>query len=366
MWPYLVFLFVIGIEILYITKGKIHYSINDTLLQDGDRIKKRICILICVQLILFTGLRAYTIGADTQVYLNALEYYEGLPKKEILTASLVWPYDFEIGYFMLTKICAWLGLNKTAFLLIIAVLIYIPIVKLIFKYSGSPYLSLLCYFAVGFYSHSAGIFRQMIAVSICWCSLEYIKQRKLWKFLLLILVAFIFHNTALIFLPAYFLWNIDLTEIPQIILIATAVCLLFGKQIMSLAVKLLPQYSGYMTHSTSGGTYLMLAMYLMIYLVYVFISKYKPLDQAHAFFVNCIAAALLLQAASYSVSFFGRAIYYYSLATIILIPNLPFIGMRKKDRVVTLLAICVILFALVFLQFYDDERMTPYRMFFMT
>ena len=42
----------------------------------ATRHNRKFAIRICVELILFAGLRATWIGADTGVYLRALNYYE--------------------------------------------------------------------------------------------------------------------------------------------------------------------------------------------------------------------------------------------------------------------------------------------------
>ena len=46
--------------------------------------KKKYCFLICLEMILFAGFRATYIGADTSVYLDALDYYKSLPWGDIL------------------------------------------------------------------------------------------------------------------------------------------------------------------------------------------------------------------------------------------------------------------------------------------
>lgn len=109
--------------------------------------KKIFLIITCIELIIFTGLRASNIEADTSVYINALNHYKALPHNEILSAKLVYPFDFEMGYFIFTKICAFLSLSETMFLTIIATIIYIPIFKFIYDYSENPLISILVYFA---------------------------------------------------------------------------------------------------------------------------------------------------------------------------------------------------------------------------
>ena len=365
MLPYLAFLMFVGIEVALITKGKACYIV-DSEFPKKDFKRRNVCLLVCLQLIVFTAMRSETVGADTITYLNALEYYRELPKDAILSAKLVWPFNFEIGYFLLTKFCAWLGISDQCFLLVIAALIYLPVFKLIYEYSFSPYISLLCYFAFGYYSYSAGIFRQMIAVSICVCSIPYIRKRMFCKFLAVILIAMTFHQTAIIFLVMYFIWNVDLVKFNKIVLLTTVVSFVFGGSIMRIAVSLMPRYQGYyQTGDTDDGTYISLILYATIYFLYVYICKNRKNILLERFFVNSIAVALVLQAASYSVSFFGRALWYFSFPSIVLIPNFIFIGVSRRDRSFAMSGMAAALFILTIINLYGDIYVTPYTTFFM-
>lgn len=49
--------------------------------------KKLFLIIVCIEMIFFAGFRTTNIGADTPVYLDALEYYGAMPKSEILKAK---------------------------------------------------------------------------------------------------------------------------------------------------------------------------------------------------------------------------------------------------------------------------------------
>ena len=167
--------------------------------------KKGYLILCCIELIVLAGIRGYTVGADTVVYLDAIDYYGKLPTSKLFSAELVYPFDFEAGYFLLTKICVFLNMGKTAFLFVIAILIYVPVFVAINRYSKMPYISILCYFAFSMFSYSLGIFRQMIAISILLCGLKYILERKFFKYLLIVILAMLFHTTAILGLALYVL-----------------------------------------------------------------------------------------------------------------------------------------------------------------
>ncbi|SHK64035.1 EpsG family protein [Chryseobacterium polytrichastri] len=97
-----------------------------------------------------------------------------------------------------------------------ASIIFFCFFYIIRKYSEAPILSVLVWFSVSL----ASIFftRQAIAVAICVLALNFIIQRKLYLFLLTVFIAMLFHKSALIFFPAYWIYNLNLSK-KQIIVI---------------------------------------------------------------------------------------------------------------------------------------------------
>ena len=145
MLPYLVLLGIITIQWIFLFPN---WKINLNRPIEYKQ-KKYFCVLTCIDLIFFVGFRAMNIGADTETYISGLGYYRSLPHDAILSAKLVYPYDFEFGYFMLTKICAYVSMGNTVFLFLIAAIIYIPVMLFILRYSENPFISVLVYFAFG-------------------------------------------------------------------------------------------------------------------------------------------------------------------------------------------------------------------------
>ena len=52
-------------------------------------------------------------------------------------------------------------------------------------------MSTMTYLAFGFFGYSLGIFRQMIAISICLMGFKYVLERKLYYYIIFILLAMI-------------------------------------------------------------------------------------------------------------------------------------------------------------------------------
>lgn len=320
-------------------------------------------LLCCIELILLTGLRGYTIGADTSLYLDALRHFRSLPLWEIPLAPLVFPFDFEIGYFALTKACAFLGMNETVFLFVIAMITYIPVFVAIQKHSKIPYLSILSYFAFGMFSYSLGVFRQMIAVSILLCGWKYVKERKLIPYLLVVGLAMTFHMTSIIAILLYILYGIHWKKIMWFILPTEVLLLIFGRYVVILATKIMPPFEHYLggMYDQQGGSYLMLILLNIVLLVCIILNKQGRFNNDMT--ICALILAVFLQSVGYSMALFGRIVLFFSIYLIFAIPNAVY-GLGEKWRKPAGIVAIAMLFFLSFMMISGNQYIVPYYAFF--
>ncbi|MBQ3219235.1 MAG: EpsG family protein [Clostridia bacterium] len=356
MVAYLGYLALAGIQSLFFyakdKRGKVHFK------------SKTYLILCCIELILFAGLRAYNIGADMDIYLLAIDVYGEMPILEMLKAPLRYPFDFEIGYFIFTKFAILLGLGKTGFLFLVAIVTYVPIFMAIYKKSQDPFLSILTYFSFGLFSYSLGLFRQMIAISIVLCGRKYILKREGLKFCLFVALAMLFHTTAIISLLLYFLYGINWKKLIWIVIPAEILLLVFGRLVVDFAFILFPKYSNLIggQYDVKGGSYLMLLFInVVLFACVYFTEKDRFRDRLT---ICALILAGMLQALGYSMAIFGRIVPYFSTFIIFAIPDLVKC-IKKKWRSLVYIATVVFLFALVVKEFYGNIYLTPYALFFM-
>lgn len=363
MSAYIVFLLIIVIEwILLFPNAKLTFGKNISYKQ-----KKIFLAIVCIEMICFVGLRTTNLGADTTTYLNALEYYSSLPHEEILKAKLVWPYDFEVGYFLLTKFCAWLSLSKTSFLFLIAILIYVPVCWFILQYSENPLLSVLTYFAFGCFEYSVGIFRQMIALSIVLIGTKYIRDRKIVKYLLTIGLAMTFHTTAIAMLPLYWMYQARLEKRIKWIFAAEVICFISARTLVLLAIRVFPKYLGYVSgrYDVQGGSYSMLVLLNLVFIAGCIIEK-RDENQDNVILrtsINATVIALFLQILGYSMGIVGRIVPYYSIYLMILVPFLMNRYFKKNIIFVYFIGTMGLIILFYFLT--KNSYINPYSFIFM-
>lgn len=334
----------------------------------ATRRNRNFLILVCVELIFFAGLRNPTIGADTGVYLRALNYYAALPKGEILGAKLVYPFDFEVGYFLLTKICALIGMNETQFLLLIAAIIYVPFFRFLYKYSENPMLSFVIWVAFGFFGYTLGIFRQMIALSITLCGFSYIRERRMIRYILVVAFASMFHWSALIIIPLYFFYWVDIKKIFKWVLVAEVIAFVGARIILLFVLRFVPQYAGYINGQYdlqgSGNTMLIILNLVLVVGYYIYCKeKMKTQNSVMRICISALMIATILQAMGHAMEIFGRIIPYYSIYMILLIPICINRYFRPQSRVWVNVLVFILLMTIFYILHVGNEMLCPFQFF---
>lgn len=327
--------------------------------------KKTYLVLAGLEMILFVGLRAPTVGSDTSVYVEVVEMYRGIPFGEIFNLQEN-PFGFETGYLIFGKICSFLNMNATAFLFTVAAAIYIPFLRFAYKHTSDPTLSVLAYFAFSQFYYSLGIFRQMLALSVCLLAVSSILERKPLKFCVLIAIATLFHNTAICWLPIYWLTNLDVKKYRLWVLPAAIICIPAGVIAVNILMALFPQYEGYLgtIRATGGGSYLSLLLLAAVFIGSFWISGKPVVSRKNRMEIAGLALGVILQAVAYSFGLLGRAICYYTVFITTLLPDIiDNMFDQKSRRILKLLVGAVLIFIIIETQFRDNENICPFIFF---
>lgn len=153
--------------------------------------KVKYLIFIALTLSIIAGLRKESVGIDTMGYVNAIE--------QICNGRIQYAYGFEWTF---RYICYGISLfidNPHIFLFIFALITNICIVFRLwdFRMLSSFKFSVIAYY-ISFYFMSLNITRQFIALGIVFWATRYLANQKHAKYLVYILIASLFHKTALI------------------------------------------------------------------------------------------------------------------------------------------------------------------------
>lgn len=184
-------------------------------------------IIFFVALALFVGLGDMLGGYDRYIYGDLFDNLADGLKVGISTSSsrLFIVYHSEFGYVGLNWLIAHITNNRYIFIFCYTICMYAIIIECFKKYAKNYYLASILFMALVFF-FSFTYLRQMFAAAIIGLSIKYIIERKFLKFCAILLVAFSFHNSAIIFFPMYFIANKKYSK--SKILIIMFICFIVG------------------------------------------------------------------------------------------------------------------------------------------
>ncbi len=173
-----------------------------------DKFEKKIYIFWIIFLFIISAFR-YETGNDWLAYERMLDYE--LPfRTAIDNFSNYYNYnkDIEIGYRLLNSIVKSAGGDLQTVFFITSLFSFISLSKFIKQYSNKKLISVIIYYSVFFLNFNMSIIRQGIALSIFLIALNYLFDRKFIKYILLILIATSFHQSAIVLIPVYFIYRL--------------------------------------------------------------------------------------------------------------------------------------------------------------
>lgn len=315
----------------------------------NDKKKKLYCAICAVQWALVSGLRDWSIGADTMNYYSWFEMIKTKSWSSIITN--VWDYLFngleikDPGYNLLQKIFQIFSNDYQMWLVFIGFLFTGLMARWIYKYSSMPEISFLLYSAL-FYSFFAVTgHRQTIATAlIFFVGYEYAKKRKFVKFAIVAFVAFLIHKSSLVFIVFYIVANIRISMFYSIAMfIVIAAFAVFGKQLygpigsfMGFDEQVEYDMGGAETFAT-----VLLLLCIVAFCLYPWISK-RRIDAKNLY--NMLFLTMGSTVLLYHHQGFMRIQQYFSLGIMVVVPEI-ILTVEKRYRVLPYLAVVVVLVA---------------------
>lgn len=342
--------------------------------------EKLLYIVTSMGLLAFLAMfRSVDVGNDTATYIDL--FYKISVSSEIA----VFADRYEFGYLLLNKILSYISNNHQILLIITSAYIFFIVGRFIYKHSNMVWLSVFLFFSLYFDLSMSGI-RQMLAIATIVLSYEYIVAKKPFKFILTVLVASLFHTSALAFFAAYPLSKLKLSKkLVIMISLATITGYLFFSFVLDQLLALFPQYSYYL-----GGTYLdgefrlgTLAGLLVILTILVvseicnrrayyrkrdsggkhleIVSMKKREDEIQSIFTLIGCAIMVISLKGTILSRFGDI---YGFFSIIYLPN-SIKRLAKDSRILLVLFTILMFFAYsTIVQIYRPEWQSSYPYYF--
>lgn len=299
-------------------------------------------VLFFVLLIMF-AFHNYSLFPDLPDYINYFEIISRTKWGELGNLNSVIDIKFDYGFIFLDKILSYIISNQTIYFLVLGFLILWPMKILIMKYSLLPIFSILLYFTYSYYEN-LNLIRQFLALGILIYSIPCLVNKKYIRFLLFVLIAATFHQTAIIFCLLLVLNFSESFGKTIFVLGLSLVFILPLKETLIISgAKYLRGYESYLNfmYNSSNSTPLFINLSLLIIILFFWIKYKISYSGVNKVFINMIMLSTLVEISRFGLfGVFGRINIYFMPAFFILLPNL--IYKQKNVAIKLILSLTII------------------------
>ena len=296
--------------------------------------KKITLILAAIPLIITSGFR-YGVGQDYFSYAKTFEL-----------ASEGQFFDrIEPGFYFIIKFIL-LFTDNYLWMFVITSIIYIMFVFIaIYNQSDNELFSVYLFIAIGYYFAFFNGMRQLLAVSIFFYGIKYIKNRKIIPYAICIIIATLIHNSTILLFPLYFLYGKKLKNYQFVIILLISI--IFKPIILKLILSIveLSKYSNYIGSSfdKSEKSYIQIYINLTI-LVFALFYNRKKIEANTDFSFYCILHLIYTIITFYigDIPLISRIRWGVGLPLIILIPKIINREKKKKTRYMFIVGILLL------------------------
>ncbi len=288
------------------------------------------------QMIFIAGLRDISVGTDTLTYSYIFDSAGTLDLRGLVK------YYIETGYMIWNKLIHLLTHNYQFLLIANITVTLLAVKRYIQKYSKDQFFSLFLFITIGYFMSAMNIMRQFLALSLILFVYDFYIERKYLKTLVLSILAAMFHLSAVfilfVLLIHAILYRSKLASIKKIrcIFFCMASCVFLiiicnAENVLPVLYEMFNLKWNYKYALSGAGIEIhvfsySLLMKIIISLLYFFlidklcinISERENYDFWN--YVNLISCAINVLAGY--LSMFSRLNLYFSVTTIIFLPNI--------------------------------------------
>lgn len=252
---------------------KLNFGNGEIGINDKKNLLSRMLYVLSFVVVFIPGAIRYYVGTD----------YTGYSLHQIPLVLSNMPVKVELLYKYVIFFGNWLGGNSTYqyifaitnFLIVMFVYLYI------WQQSKLSEFSIFIFMFGGFFAFSLSGMRQSIAVAIFLYSTKYIKSREPLKYAFFILIATLFHTSAIIYFLFYFVINIKFS--PLIIVVLMIILKLIATPIRTILILILSKfnlYSDYFGGRFDTGGFNLLLVVLVLTMMGFVIGAYFLFSKA--------------------------------------------------------------------------------------
>lgn len=328
-----------------------------------DSIRKRYLTLCGIVIFLMFALRHYSVGSgDGEWYYRNWDYLSNISFDKL--SGALNHLDIEQGYTTVIWALSHIFSHPQFLFVLYGALVAISICVFLYRYCEELEVALVMFNCLGLFSFMVQGIRQGIAMCICLFAVEFCIKRKLIPFIFLVVLAMLFHASAVVFVVMYFL---PILKIDVKSMIAFAICTFAGITVLDRLLHIgntiiNDSYSRGDTELTSGG-YITALIYIMIIVAAVIMLRGDEVkDTAIRLFFYMTLCGFVVFMLRYSINtIFQRLGYFFMFGQLIMLPKVISKFKGKNNFIARIIVVLLCLGIIVYKSRYSV--LIPYTFF---
>ena len=301
---------------------------------------------------LFVGLGDMIGGYDRYIYGEVFDtIVDEMRGKRDVSRLFYLVSGKEFGYFVWQVIVSIFTPNRYIFILITTLTMYYLFFRVMKKYLLEYPLSVILFMGMMFY-FSMTYLREVFAIAILWQGIQYIWERKFWKYAFFVVLAASFHTSILIALVMYF---IPIKRYPKkTIIIWLILCFIVG---MTPLPNIILANAGSLTEKNTGEVnayelqeqrFRIEYVLEVLFFIWLIFKNYNKIDtdKRTLTFLNMTIVLCFILLFFMRFGQGGRFAWPFYIGVFYIIPYL----VRKNKKSLPLTSIVLVVFSLLFIR----------------
>ena len=338
----LLYIGVIMGTLLFIIAGLLLMSKGVIFNSDSDSSKRNFLIFSGILLVAFSGCRNATINMNSDLNNYYRLFSRAITSESFATFSST--STMETGYLLLNWLIARI-IKWPQFIIFFQAAFCIGVtLRFIYKFSDEVLLSVLSFMSFGLMQFYLTGFRQSFAIALCLVALELAIKKKFIAYAIIVFLAVSFHQTAIVFIPVYWIVKAGLTKINTLVDFGLIICLsqavprliLLGNEVFD------KEYQGVFTGNNLGGIVNILVELVVIGIMFYQSERYsKPqiisnsssaMSRPLNGFFYLLTIGMGIYALRFQALVLERISLYFTPCLIILLPHIIETSFEKESK----------------------------------
>ncbi len=279
------------------------------------------------------------VGTDYKAYMDLYDIYHKYSFLNFIKSASI-----EMGFVLICQISSYFWGYKTLFFIfnfLTLLFTFLTIKKTDTQYKSIAYLAYLFLY----YTSSFNGIRQMLAVSIIFYAYHFIEKKDFKNWLLFAILASIFHTSALLLIPIYFIFNNDNNIIKYFSIVFVTLISIYYRNILTYiaGIEFFAKYAKYEIYTASYqfNNYSFFLYLLVLLYISFFYKKLVIYSKNNRMLYLIFVFGVILSFTGFVNPDIKRITAYFKIVEIFLLSQIPFLCVNNKNKLLNYFIIMV-------------------------